>query len=201
MRLIRDAVAATLEAFTPITAAPSEHRAAAVAITLVTGDNGETAFLLTRRSAKLRAHRGQWALPGGRLEPGEDAGTGARRELHEELAVAVPPEEVLGVLDDYVTRSGYRITPVVVWAIDPGHAVTPSAAEVASVHTIPIREIDVEPRFITIPESSRPVIQVPLRDSLIHAPTGAILHQFREVVLHGRPTRVVDYEQPVFAWR
>ncbi len=45
------------------------------------------------------------------------------------------------------------------------------------------------------------VIQLPLLDTLIHAPTAAVLHQFREVVLHGRETRVADLEQPVFAWR
>ena len=104
-------------------------------------------------------------------------------------------------LDDYLTRSGYRITPHVVWAGDLPFVPVPHEAEVASVHVLPVADLDVEPRFISIPESDRPVIQVPVAGSLVHAPTGAILHQFREVVIHGRSTRVAAYEQPVFAWR
>jgi hypothetical protein len=61
--------------------------------------------------------------------------------------------------------------------------------------------IDVEPRFHAIPESDAPVIQLPLFDRFVHAPTGAVLYQFRELALHGRTTRVAHYEQPVFAWR
>ena len=45
------------------------------------------------------------------------------------------------------------------------------------------------------------MIQLPLLGTLVHAPTAAMLHQFGEVVLHGRPTRVAHFEQPVFAWR
>ena len=71
----------------------------------------------------------------------------------------------------------------------------------AELHRVPFELIDVEPRMISIPESAAPVIQVPLFGRFVHAPTGAVLHQFREVVLHGRATRVAHLEQPVFAWR
>ena len=104
------------------------------------------------------------------------------------------------MLDDYATRSGFVITPVVLWA-GPVGELTPNPDEVGAVHRVPLALIDVEPRFLTIPESDAPVIQLPLFDRFVHAPTGAVLHQFREVVLHGRATRVAHLEQPVFAWR
>lgn len=171
----------------------------AVGITLVPEPDGLT-FLLTRRAASLRGHAGQWALPGGRAEPGETAGTTARRELAEELGLELGPEAELGLLDDYATRSGYVITPVVLWAGEAPELV-PNPDEVGELHRVPVAAIDVEPRFITIPESEAPVIQLPLFGRFVHAPTGAVLHQFREVVLHGRATRVAHLEQPVFAWR
>ncbi|ODU00241.1 MAG: coenzyme A pyrophosphatase [Pseudonocardia sp. SCN 72-86] len=158
------------------------------------------ALLLTRRAPTLRRHANQWALPGGRLDPGETEIVAARRELDEELGLTLDDDAVLGVLDDYPTRSGYLITPVVLWG-GPAHDLTPNPAEVGSVHRVALRQIDVEPRFLTIPESEAPVIQLPMLGRFVHAPTGAVLHQFREVVLHGRPTRVAHLEQPVFAWR
>jgi 8-oxo-dGTP pyrophosphatase MutT (NUDIX family) len=170
-----------------------------VAITLV-DEAGELAFLLTRRAADLRGHAGQWALPGGRIDPGEGVGEAARRELSEELDLHLGPDAELGLLDDYATRSGYVITPVVLWA-GGDVALTPNPTEVAQVHRVPLRVIDIEPRFVTIPESDAPVIQLPLFGRFVHAPTGAVLHQFREVVLHRRATRVAHFEQPVFAWR
>ncbi len=173
--------------------------AAAVAIALVDGPDG-LSFLLTRRAAGLRRHAGQWALPGGRTDDGESAGEAARRELAEELGLQLAAGDELGMLDDYATRSGYVITPVVVWA-GAATELTPNPDEVGEVHRVPLDLIDVEPRFVTIPESDAPVIQLPLFDRFVHAPTGAVLHQFREVVLRGRATRVAHLEQPVFAWR
>jgi 8-oxo-dGTP pyrophosphatase MutT (NUDIX family) len=181
----------------------SELKRAAVAIALYPAEDGagDTAFLLTRRAAGLRAHRAQWALPGGRCDAGETQVQAALRELEEELGLALDEDAVLGLLDDYPTRSGYLITPVVVWA-GTGQVIAPNAAEVALVH--PVR-LDLIERgdafdFTAIPESTRRVIRFHYENRLIHAPTAAMIYQFREV-LAGRDTRVADLEQPVFAWK
>jgi 8-oxo-dGTP pyrophosphatase MutT (NUDIX family) len=197
--LHRDDVAAALARFERAPADRPDLKTAAVAITLV-ADGDETAFLLTRRARTLRGHAGQWALPGGRADGAESPGETARRELAEELGLRLGPEAELGLLDDYPTRSGYVITPVVLWA-GAGAEPVPNPAEVGELHRIPLSTIDVEPRFLTIPESDNPVIQLPLFERFVHAPTGAVLYQFREVVLRGRATRVSHLEQPVFAWR
>ena len=182
--------------------APALKRAA-VAIALVGADDapGSTALLLTLRAAGLRAHRGQWALPGGRCDEGETPIEAGLRELHEELGLRLGPHDVLGLLDDYPTRSGYLITPVVVWA-DGSAALSPNPAEVASVHRIGLEDIE-RPEafdFVAIPESTRRVIRLRHAGQFIHAPTAALIYQFREV-LAGRDTRVAELEQPVFAWK
>ncbi len=166
----------------------------------IDGTAGGAAVVLTRRGSRLRAHSNQWALPGGRIDEGETPLEAAMRELEEEVGLRLGEGDLLGRLDDYPTRSGYVISPFVFWApADAEPEANPD--EVASVHRVAIRELCREPRFVSIPESERPVIQVPIGGDLIHAPTGAIIHQFRAVAFDGRPTRVDEYEQPVFAWR
>jgi 8-oxo-dGTP pyrophosphatase MutT (NUDIX family) len=192
-------VAAALARFPRRALSRAGLKRSAVAVTLTVEDAGP-AFLLTRRAARLRRHPGQWALPGGRAEESERAGETARRELAEELGLTLDADAELGLLDDYATRSGYVITPVVLWA-GGSPALSPNPGEVAELHRVPVADLDVEPRFVTIPESAAPVIQLPLLGRLIHAPTAAVLHQFREVVLRDRVTRVAHLEQPVFAWR
>ena len=176
---------------------------AAVAIALVEAGDGSdgTALLLTLRAAGLRAHRGQWALPGGRCDAGETPVMAALRELHEELGVGLSEGDVLGLLDDYPTRSGYLVTPVVVWVSTSADFVL-NPAEVASVHRVALADIERNDAFsfTTIPESTRRVIRFRHAGQHIHAPTAALIYQFAEV-LAGRNTRVAELEQPVFAWR
>jgi 8-oxo-dGTP pyrophosphatase MutT (NUDIX family) len=197
-------IAALCAAFTrahPSGPAPALKRAA-VAFALTSADaGGGTAFLLTRRAAGLRAHSSQWALPGGRCDQGESQAEAALRELYEELGVKLGERDVLGLLDDYPTRSGYLITPVVVWVTSDA-AISPNPDEVASVHRIGLDEIEQADAFsfTTIPESTRQVIRFHHAGQFIHAPTAALIYQFREV-LAGRDTRVAELEQPVFAWR
>jgi len=166
------------------------------------GVAGGGAFLLCRRASRLTRHAGQWALPGGRIDDGETPLDAALRELDEELGLRLGADSVVGWLDDYPTRSGYVITPVVLWGgADPRLQAAP--AEVFAVYRIGLQALfDSEPRFISIPESDRPVLQLPLGNDLIHAPTAAILLQLRQVGLLGRSGERVDHlEQPVFAWK
>jgi 8-oxo-dGTP pyrophosphatase MutT (NUDIX family) len=195
----RGALAARLASLPRVAAHRPELRQAAVAV-CVTEYDGVPSLLLTRRAARLRAHPGQWALPGGRRDAGETAAEGALRELAEEVGLSLDAEAVLGLLDDFVTRSGYVMTPVVCWAGQAGE-LTGAEAEVASVHQVPLADLDVEPRFISIPESDEPVIQLPLFGDYLHAPTAAVVHQFCRIACHGEVKRVAHYEQPVFAWR
>jgi 8-oxo-dGTP pyrophosphatase MutT (NUDIX family) len=186
----------------PFGEAEPELKRAAVAIALTEAEaGGGTTFLLTRRAATLRSHAAQWALPGGRCDQGETQAQAALRELHEELGVALGQGDVLGLLDDYPTRSGYLITPVVVW-VGTSTDIVPNPAEVASVHRVALDDIERESAFsfTMIPESTRRVIRFRHAGQHIHAPTAALIYQFAEV-LAGRSTRVAELEQPVFAWR
>ncbi len=179
-----------------------ERRHAAVALALLPDEEGRPSFVLTRRAARLRDHAGQWALPGGRLDDGESVEEAALRELREEVGLQLGAGAVLGLLDDYPTRSGFVITPVVAWA--GLHAeLVPDPTEVAEVYRVAVEQLDAPevPHLRRIPESERPVISIPLLGTHIHAPTAAILFQLREVALWGRGTRVSHFEQPVFAWR
>ena len=191
-----------LDRFERRSIAPDGRRPAAVALVLLPDDEGRACFLITRRAKTLRAHAGQWALPGGRIDQGESPPDAALRELREEVGLALDEPSVLGLLDDYATRSGFAITPVVIWAGAVGE-LRPNPAEVTSIHRVPLADLDGPdvPRLVSIPESERPVIQLPILGTLLHAPTAAVLFQMREVVVHGRSTRVNHFEQPVWAWR
>jgi 8-oxo-dGTP pyrophosphatase MutT (NUDIX family) len=199
---LRSVLEANLARFEALPAEADDGRTrAAVAMCIVPGPDGEACLLVTRRSRGLRAHPGQMAFPGGRLDPDEDAFAGALREMHEEVGLRCEEADIIGRLDDYLTRAGHRVTPVVVWG-PPTSVLVLQAEEVASAQPVPLSGLDhpEAPRLLAIPESEHLVIQMPVLGHWIHAPTAAFLYQFREVALHGRPTRVAHFEQPFSAW-
>ncbi len=177
-------------------------RRAAVAVA-VFDHEGEAAVIVTKRSGRLKEHSGQWAMPGGGIDAGETALEAALRELHEEVNLVLAPDSLIGTLDDYVTRSGYVITPLVVWANRDDRQLQANPQEVASIHAFTFTELSRtdSPNLETIPQSKRQVLSMNYFDDLMYAPTAAMLYQFREVAIKGVQTRVLHYEQPVFAWR
>jgi 8-oxo-dGTP pyrophosphatase MutT (NUDIX family) len=209
-------IEARLRAFGVHAVAAEGRPAAAVALAITDAGHGaelpgmpkhtnwsrQAALVLTRRSEKLRSHAGQWALPGGRIEAGETAEQAALREMAEEVALQLDSSAVLGRLDDFVTRSGFVITPVVVWA-GAARRMSPNLAEVQSIHRIPVREFlrPDAPLLEHVASSAHPVLRMPVGKGWIAAPTAAILYQFCEVCIGARHTRVAHYEQPAFAWK
>jgi 8-oxo-dGTP pyrophosphatase MutT (NUDIX family) len=199
---LRAMLSAHLAGFARRSIMAEERRPAAVAVAVMPDGEGRAAVVLTVRAAGLRRHGGQWACPGGRLDPGETAEAAALRELEEEVGLALPPEHVLGCLDDYATRSGFVMTPVVVWGA-PDAVLRPDPGEVASVELLPIEELSPD-RVLLLPgpPGGEPVLALSLPPrGLLYAPTAAVLHQFAEVAVRGRDTRVAHFEQPRFAWR
>ena len=164
--------------------------------------SGATALLLTRRAAGLSAHAGQWAMPGGRIDGAETPEQAALRELAEDVGLPLSADAICGRLDDYATRSGYVITPVVVWA-GAARELTPNPAEVASIHRIPASEMlrDDAPLLNHVKGAEHPVLRMPVGERWIAAPTAAFIYQFREWCLLERDTRVAHFDQPVFAWK
>ncbi len=211
---LKNEITANLAGFKKNILSGENIRRAAVAVTVVdyqgkgalsgllSAPDAAASLILTRRSVKLRNHAGQWALPGGSIDSGESFQQTALRELEEEVGLHLTEDNVLGCLDDFITRSGFRITPVVVWGGDKINLIA-NEEEVASIHRIPFREFfrPDAPLFDYTVEGEHPILLMPAGDSCIATPTAAILYQFREVGLLGKETRVAHFEQPYFAWR
>lgn len=164
-------------------------------------ESGCAAIILTIRASGLRKHAGQRAFPGGRVDWGETTEYAALRELEEEVGLSIDPENILGRLDDYSTRSGFVISPVVVWASNNARLVA-NPNEVETIHRIPVGEFlrTDAPILEPVTHSKHPVLKMPIGNDWIAAPTAAIAYQFREVALLGKNTRVAQFEQPRFAW-
>lgn len=215
---LRAQIAAHLNAFEPVFHEQDGNlREAAVAITIVNTaqnpaihhieyDDGmaqQGAIILTKRNARMREHANQWALPGGRMDAGETPEQTALRELEEEVGLSLGEEAVIGRLDDFTTRSGYIMKPVVIWGgcdVD----LNPNPSEVASAHRIPFAELlrsDSPFFWREDPDSEHPILLMRIGSTWIAAPTAAIVYQFREVGILGNAVRVAHYEQPRFAWK
>lgn len=180
-----------------------ELRRAAVAYVVVPEENGEApCVLLTLRPIRINRHSNQYALPGGRLDEGETPEQAALRELHEELGVELPESEIIGPLDDYATRSGFLITPIVVWG-GQVREIKPDPNEVALVHRIPFTDL-LDPAIPMLTPSDageHPILSAHIATlgHTVWAPTAALLYQFREVAIRGLDTRVAHFDQPAFA--
>ena len=213
---LRRHIESNLHAFRPRRHTGRQLKQAAVTLTVVSVDetsdrreissfpvrDRDAALILTRRSARLKHHPGQWALPGGRLEAGETTEDTALRELAEEVDLHLTRDRILGRLDDFTTRSGFIMTPIVLWG-GPAVDLRPNPDEVRSVHRIPVREFlrPDAPMLEETSRSDRPILYMPVGHSWIASPTAAVLYQFREVAIMGKTTRVAHFDQPLFAWR
>ena len=201
MHADRDAIAANLAAFPRRALDPTGRRRAAVAIVL-SAQEGELTYLLTRRALTMRRGAGNYALPGGNLEPGEDAVTAAIRETSEELGVAITPREALGMLDDFLTLGGHIVTPVVFWS-DETLSLNPDPTEVDRAWFEPVERLNHpdSPMSEDHPDGGEPILRMFADDNWINPPTAAWLYQFREVGLHGRHIRVGMIGQPEWTAR
>jgi 8-oxo-dGTP pyrophosphatase MutT (NUDIX family) len=192
---LRGTIEANLRGFTSVRSTGS-LKPAAVAIVVMDG-GGTPCVPIFQRTSNMSRHAGQMALPGGRLHEGESAEECAIRELHEELGLGVTSHDVVGMLDDFDTRSGFTITPVVIWADAPAAALQPSKFEVAELYVIAIPEL----RSAVSSASPGQAFSLKLERVEVFAPTAAILYQFSEVALDGREARVTDFYQPPFTHR
>ncbi|MGW4768150.1 NUDIX hydrolase [Nocardia sp. NPDC004278] len=187
-------------------------RRAAVLLCVVDEPDGPLSVIVIKRAYRGR-NAGQWGLPGGRVDAGETTEQAAIRELHEELGLTATPADILGRLDDFPATSGFVITPIVA-ALDDAGELRPNPAEVHSVHLVDLDRLAaddvahwVSPKDVALradaPSTTLEgagVLQMRLGENMtIHAPTGAMLWQFREVVLLGRDAteaRIAHFAQP-----
>jgi 8-oxo-dGTP pyrophosphatase MutT (NUDIX family) len=156
--------------------APAEVRAAAVLIAVT--DRPEPGVILTHRPEGLRAHPGQVAFPGGKIDPGEDAITAALREAHEEMGLNSLDVRVIGATDAFVTATGYDVTPVL-GLIPAGLQFTPNPAEVSAWFEAPLTFL-LDPanhvaRIGELKGRTRPYLEIEWQGHRIWGVTAAII--------------------------
>ncbi len=202
---LRREIETVLAAFAPVTRDRDGLRDAAVALLIARHpSSGQPSVIVTLRPDTMRRHGAQYALPGGRLDAGETPVQAALRETREELGLALGEADILGRLDDFPTRSGFRMVPFVLWCTD-ATALAPDPSEVAEVYFLPFGELDSSdiPRLDQSPHGEAPIMSAffPTLGHRMFAPTAAILYQFREIALRGNRIQVSHFEQPTFAWK
>ncbi|HEY0648375.1 CoA pyrophosphatase [Phenylobacterium sp.] len=196
MRALKARIARHFQTFARLEIDPEGRRRAAVAIVISPTDEGP-AYLLTRRAMHMRRGAGNYALPGGGIEPGEDPIDAARRETEEEVGVRLPRSAALGLLDDFVTLGGHVVTPVVFWT-QRRLMLIPDPREVEQAWFVPLADLDhpLSPKRLNNPDGGPPLLRMFARGGWVNAPTAAWLWQFREVCLHGRECRTHGIGQP-----
>jgi 8-oxo-dGTP pyrophosphatase MutT (NUDIX family) len=113
------------------------YRDAAVLIPVVAREPAAS-VILTQRTGHLSSHAGQIAFPGGKIEPGDaDAVAAAIRETGEEIGLDCNAITVVGQLDPYLSRTGYRIVPVLA-RVEPAYRLVLNANEVAEAFEVPL---------------------------------------------------------------
>ena len=128
-RTLAEGHAREVELLADAMAPPDELRPAAVLVAVT--ERADPGVLLTHRPETMRAHAGQAAFPGGKIDPGEDAVEAALREAHEELGIDPRDVRVIGTSDPFRTRTGYDITPVLA-VVPPDLPIVPNPHEVAA---------------------------------------------------------------------
>lgn len=158
--------------------ADTSMRRAAVLIPLVLRESG-LHLLLTRRASHMHTHAGQISLPGGRQEPGDVSATEtALREAQEEIGLHPRHVEIIGLLPEYWTGSGYQITPVV-GLVKPPLSLQASPEEVEEIFEVPLaflmNGMNHQRRTATFPNGRRSFYAMPYERFFIWGATAAIL--------------------------
>jgi 8-oxo-dGTP pyrophosphatase MutT (NUDIX family) len=167
-RTLRDPLRRFLASRTPQTLDPGTTKPAAVLVPLFELA-GEAHIWLVRRPTSMRSHAGQVAFPGGKCDAQDDSRLGtALRETEEELGIPPSSIDVLGVLDDQRTTTGFTITPFVGW-LEAGVTLRPNPLEVARVFAAPVR------LFLSAPPDASPLQGLPVDGELVWGATAAIL--------------------------
>jgi 8-oxo-dGTP pyrophosphatase MutT (NUDIX family) len=148
------------------------------AVLLAVTDRAQPGLLLLHRPSHMRAHPGQVALPGGRLDAGETSVEAALREAEEELGIAPAKVRVIGPLAPYHTGSGYAVTPVLA-TIPPDLPITPNPDEVAQWFEAPLDYV-LNPAYqiakaVEWQGMMRHYVEILWQDHRIWGVTGAIL--------------------------
>lgn len=167
--------------------ATQELRDAAVLVAIT--EREQPGVLLIHRPSNMRAHPGQIAFPGGKIDPGEGPVEAALREAHEELGIPPDAVRIVGESDRFRTGSGYAITPVVAM-IPPDIDLTPNPAEVAQWFEAPLHHVfdPANQRQITIDtqKGRRTVWEIMWREHRIWGVTGAlVVNLSRRLAWHG----------------
>jgi 8-oxo-dGTP pyrophosphatase MutT (NUDIX family) len=148
------------------------------AVLVAVTDRTEPGLLLTVRHERLRTHAGQIAFAGGRAEPGEDPTSAAVREAQEELGLDPSKLEVVGTIEDYLTVTGFVITPVIA-VIDPEQPLTPHEPEVSDWFEAPLAFLldpaNQQRKFRMLGEVRRDYWAMPYQERYIWGATAAML--------------------------
>lgn len=148
------------------------------AVLMAVTEREDPGFLMIHRPSHMRAHAGQAAFPGGKIDPGEDAVTAALREAHEELGIEARDVHVIGTTDKFKTRTGYDITPVLAM-VPPDLPLRPNPCEVESWFEPPVDYVldaanHIE-REVEWEGAQRRFIEIDWQGHLIWGVTAAIL--------------------------